>query len=105
MDGDFEVIGIDIFWNATKRLDHRRLVLAVFDTLVRFLQDNGLVTRRLLADGEEISSSFVIRRSDLTDEGFRFYQKAEQKWLSAIDRGTAPSDVSILQKALHQCRA
>lgn len=104
MDRDFEVIGVDIFWNASKRLDHRTLVLAVFNTLVRFLQGNGLVTRQLLAEDDEVNSSFVIRRSDFTDEGFQFYRKVEQKWLSAIDRGAIPSDTSVLQKALHQCR-
>lgn len=104
MTDDFELIGIDVFLSASKQRDHRLLVRQVFMTLVDFLQRNGLVTRVLLPEDEEISDSFVIRRSDLTDEGYELYRRAEQGWLGAIDRGRKPSNTSILERALRSIR-
>jgi hypothetical protein len=44
-------------------------------------------------------------RSDLTDEGFEFIKRAEQKWFRALDRGQSPEDTRILDKVLANLRA
>ncbi len=105
MAQDIELIGADIFWSASKRPDFRARVQAVFKTLVVFMQANGLVTRELLAQDNEVDETFVVRRSDLTDEGFEFYKQVEQKWLGAIDRGVAPSNTSVLERTLRAIRS
>ena len=86
---------------ASKRKSHREQVRAIVRSLSRFLQDNGLVTREVLPEGEEITEDFVINKSDLTAEGYALYHAAvEKKWLEAIDRGGDPSNTEILRKAL-----
>ena len=52
MDEQFELIGVDIFWHASKHLKHRELVRNIFKTLITFLQQNNLVVRELLPEGE-----------------------------------------------------
>ncbi len=104
MEKDEEIIGTDIFWRASKAKSYRALICEVFKTLATFLQRNGLTTRDLLPDGAEIDGAFVIRRSDLTQEGFQFYRAVEQRWFGAIDKGVAPSDTSILERALRSVR-
>jgi hypothetical protein len=104
MADDKEIIGTDIFWSASKSKSYRALIQRVFATLVSFLQANGLVTRVLLPDGAEIDGTFVIRRTDLTDEGYEFYRRVEQRWFSAIDKGAPPTDTTILERTLGALR-
>jgi hypothetical protein len=101
---DIEIIGTDIFWSASKSKSYRALIKRVFATLVGFLQSNDLVTKPLLLDNEEIDEKFVIRRSDLTDEGYEFYRRVEQRWFNAIDSGVAPMNTTILERALKELR-
>jgi hypothetical protein len=105
MAEDKEIAGTDIFWRASKSQAYRALIREVFKTLVAFLQRNRLVTRELLPDGGEVDENFIIRRSDLTDEGWDFYRRVEQRWFNAIDRGVAPSNTNILEKTLREMRA
>lgn len=105
MTEDTEIIGTDIFWSASKSKSYRAGIKQTFETLVGFLQSNDLVTRTLLPEGAEIDGTFVIRRSDLTDEGYELYQRVEQRWFNAIDKGVAPTDTAILEKALKKLRA
>ena len=58
----------------------------------------------MLPSGVVVPEDIAIRKSDLTEEGFEFYKRVEQKWLGAIDRGKSPSDTSILEKELAMMR-
>lgn len=104
MTDDFKLVRLDIFYQASKSKSYRAQVREMFTTLAVFLQEKGLTTRELLPEGAEISESFVIRRSDLTDEGLQFYRNVESKWAGAIDRGVSPSSTVILEKALQKMR-
>lgn len=53
---------------------------------VRFLQDNGLLTRKLIDGPESISKDFELRKSDLTELGYEVFRVAHSKWLRALDR-------------------
>ncbi|MCC9609409.1 hypothetical protein LOC68_05355 [Blastopirellula sp. JC732] len=75
-----------------------------FVAFVNFLQDNGLTARKLLKKGQTPDESFEIWESDLTEEGVAVVDKAFDRWLGALDRGKAPDDVSILEKALAKIR-
>lgn len=101
---DFDLVRLDALFQASKRKSYRASLREMFTTLALFLQENGLTTRELHSPGNEISESFVIRRSDLTDEGFDFYRNVEQKWASAIDRGASASSTAILQRTLRNMR-
>ena len=84
-ESEMEVIGTDFFWRASKNKSYRDLIRDVFRTMATFLQSNGLTTRELLPEGAEIDEKFVIRRSDLTEEGYVFYRRVERKWFAATD--------------------
>ena len=45
----------------------------LYEHIIHFLQDNGLTTRRILAEGERVTDETAIRVGDLTPEGFCFY--------------------------------
>ena len=105
LPADFPLFSLESFLASTKRRtahDRYRLIALV---LAHFLQDHKLTTRTILAPHEAIANSFAIRVADLTQEGIGFYRIAEQKWLGAIDRGTSPTDTTILVKVLRKVRA
>lgn len=52
----------------------------------KFLQENALLTRKLVDGPESISEDFELRKSDLTDLGYEVFRAAHSKWLSALDR-------------------
>ena len=53
---------------------------------VKFLQDNGLLKRRLVDGPESITEDFELRKSDLTELGYEVFRVAHSKWLGALDR-------------------
>jgi hypothetical protein len=69
-----------------------------FFTITLFLQDNGLVVRRLLNSEDEITEDFQIHSSDLTEVGMAFMRAAYDKWLKRLDKGADPTDLSLLEK-------
>lgn len=52
----------------------------------KFLQENALLTRKLVEGPESISEDFELRKSDLTDLGYEVFRAAHSKWLGALDR-------------------
>ena len=53
---------------------------------VRFLQETGLLTRKLIDGPESITEDFELRKSDLTELGYEVFRVAHSKWLGALDR-------------------
>lgn len=53
---------------------------------VRFLQDSGLLTRKLVDGPESISKDFELRKSDLSELGYEVFRVSHSKWLRALDR-------------------
>ena len=103
-DASFELIGVDVFWAASKNREHRRNVLSIFRTLVEFLEEHNLTTGPLLEPGTELDAKFVLRQSQLTDEGNRFYRLVEQPWLRSVDKGGDPTNLDLLEKTLNKLR-
>jgi hypothetical protein len=89
----------------SKRRSHREQTLLIFTALCNFLEQNDLVNEKLLDEQGQVSDKLEVRRKDFTAEGFEFYRRAEQKWLTAIDRGKPPSDTSILERELRKLRS
>ncbi len=97
---DFVVDDANVHLAASKNNDYRTRVKQRFSAVIHFLQNNGLTTRKLLADSDEVTSDLKILRSDLTDTGFRVMEVAYDKWLRGINKGKRIDDLSILIKAL-----
>jgi hypothetical protein len=66
-----------------------------FWILTNFLQEHRLVVRHLAASIDEIGDAFEIRRSDLTPVGWDLIQRAYDRWLRSIDRGSKPTDLLL----------
>lgn len=107
-EGDDRTVSIDDFpitsaaahFAASKNADYRARVLQRYRAFVDFLQENDLVTRQLLSHEQQVTESFQIRKSDLTEIGFEVVKAGYDKWLKAHDKGLDISDVTILKKAL-----
>lgn len=93
----------------TQRADDafsRDAVLTQFRTLARFLDENGLSTRKLLDPSDrELDDEFAIASDDLTEEGMEFIRGGYERWLNALDRGKSPADTTFLERALAKQRA
>jgi hypothetical protein len=108
--------------SAKRYLDRRELIrvdretkerftkpLYTFDQIVyrlfvptKFLQDNALLTRKLVDGPESISETFELRKSDLTELGYELFRVAHSKWLGACDRkgakGLDAADAELLRQ-------
>ena len=73
---------------------------AYFHWIIEFLQRNGLTRRTLLGPGKSLPRKFSLRLRDLTPTGRKFIYNAYDKWLRALDRGTALEKCKILEKEL-----
>ena len=99
---DFTVTKVS--WSTESGAAPRERVFERFRVLVAFLHQQELTTGNLLESGP-IDDEFSIRRSNLTDEGYRLMQTGYQRWLAALDRGRSPEDaLPILVKSLSKIK-
>jgi hypothetical protein len=77
---------------------------ARYSALARFIELNGLATRPLTDGDGHVSSDFVLRREDLTQEGFLLIKKALARWTNEIDRTKNPNNVKTLERTLAALR-
>ena len=101
---DYVIDQLSWHTSRTKRRDLHDRALLHMKTIVEFLQHNNLVKYPLYREGDPIDGSFCFRKSDLTDEGFRFIQKYYDKWLASHDRGKDVSDTRLLLQSLKKMR-
>jgi hypothetical protein len=86
--------------------EHRRdEIVEHFYQVTKFLQDNGLVRRRLMQSSADITDDFKLSSADLTVNGLAVMRAAYHKWLTKVDNGMSPEDWSLLEKALKKVRA
>jgi hypothetical protein len=97
---EFPLFSLAPFLASTKRRSAHEQYRVIARALADFLQCNNLTTRLICSADSDVPDDFVVCVGDLTDDGLRLYRDGEQKWLRAIDRGTAPTDTSILTKTL-----
>ena len=69
--------------------------------LMTFLKNNNLLVDidPFNEDGS-IKEDLIIRKSNVTDEGFQLFVKPVNNWWNALDRGTPPEKVTILENGL-----
>jgi hypothetical protein len=98
---DYTVLKVAWFTQQQGRIDRIESIHARHRALVEFLQGHGLTVRTVLGPNEPLADDSCLMRSDLTERGFLLYQKAEQKWLRAHDRGIRdPTDMTIFEREL-----
>ena len=102
---DIIIYDVGFMLTASKRRSHKDLITRMFANYIRFLQDRGLTARTIIVPGALPDATTRIMQSDLTEEGFRFVKRAEQKWFGAVDRGQSPEDTKILENVLANLRA
>lgn len=66
-----------------------------------FLKNNNLLVDidPFNEDGS-IKEDLIIRKSNVTNEGFQLFVKPVNNWWNALDRGTPPEKVTILENGL-----
>ena len=77
--------------------------------MLNFLQDNGLTTRIVLHEDDNITAESKLMWSDLTEKGLAFYRNGITPWIKRIDRSTDKEktilDTAFLRKKLAQMEA
>lgn len=71
-----------------------------FRAILTFLQQEGLTKRVILREGDPITEATEIHSDDLTDRGLALMKSAYHQWLTKVDRGMPPEDLSTLIRAL-----
>ena len=106
MEKDF-IIGQVSWFTQVKRnyeFDSQLCYLA-FKNIIEYFQKNGLTSRTILAENEEVKEDTCIRASDLTDDGFLLVKKCFDRWIEkVIDKAILPTDYKMLNSALKQIR-
>ena len=104
MEEDFVISKLG--WH-TQRLGNEgreRFFREYFFALTNFLQEKGLLIRKIVTEIEALADDDEIRRSDLTEEGWALMQKGYPKWGKKVDQGMDPSDTTILEHELDYIR-
>ena len=78
----------------------RDVTIQQFYQVTKFLQDHGLPHRQLMKVVADITDDFTLSSEDLTDDGLAVMRAAYHKWLTKVDNGMSPEDVTLLEKAL-----
>jgi hypothetical protein len=99
------VLSVHVLLGANDEADYIVETLLAANTLARFLEQNGLLKRKVLDTHGEISRSEEITEDDLTDDGLAlFWGLFIDKWMAAHDRGTKIENVKRLESALSRIR-
>jgi hypothetical protein len=80
--------------------ESREQIVARFWSVASFLQSNGLTNKVLARSMEDIGEDFAISSDDLTEKGLALMKKVYDKWLSRVDEGASPGDLTMFEKQL-----
>ena len=103
---DFVLFDHQLLLNRSNDIDYKEGIIKSTISLMNFLKKNGLLVdiEPFNEDGS-IKENIVIRKSNVTDEGFQLFIKPVNNWWNALDRGTPPEKVTILENGLKKIRA
>lgn len=100
MTSSFTIDQVSWHTNAPGNIESREHIARRFAAVANFLQDSGLTVRNLSCPEEEIGNDFAINSEDLTEEGLAVIKASYNKWLTKVDNGMPPEDVSLLENTL-----
>ena len=103
---DIVLFDFDAFISGSKDIDYQEEIKKMSLTLMKFLIENDLLVdiNPFNQDGS-VKKDLIIKKSNLTDEGFQLFVKPVNNWWNALDRGTPPEKVTILENGLKKIRA
>ena len=103
---DIVLFDFDAFISGSKDIDYQEAIKKMSLSLMKFLIENDLLVdiNPFNQDGS-VKKDLIIKKSNLTDEGFRLFVKPVNNWWNALDRGTPPEKVTILENGLKKIRA
>ncbi|MCG3773257.1 MAG: hypothetical protein JW395_0061 [Nitrospira sp.] len=85
--------------------DYKEDILRTANALGQFLEQNGLLKRKVLNTRGKVSKNEIITEDDLTEDGLALsWGLYIRKWLGAQDRGTKIENVKRLEKGLAEIR-
>ena len=98
---DFVLFDPQLLLNRSNDIDYKEGIIKSTISLMNFLKKNDLLIGidPFNEDGS-IKENIVIRKSNVTDEGFQLFVKPVNNWWNALDRGTPPEKVTILENGL-----
>lgn len=76
----------------------------MFSALCAFINDHHLSHKPLTVRGLSDWEGFELRNSHFTELGRLVIKEGLTRWLSAIDRGTAPDKSKVLLRTLKKCQ-
>lgn len=102
---DIVLFDFDAFISGSKDIDYQQAIKMSL-SLMKFLIENDLLVdiNPFNQDGS-VKKDLIIKKSNLTDEGFQLFVKPVNNWWNALDRGTPPEKVTILENGLKKIRA
>lgn len=103
---DIVLFDFDAFISESKDVDYQEAIKKMSLSLMKFLMENDLLVNinPFNQDGS-VKKDLIIKKSNLTDEGFQLFVKPVNNWWNALDRGTPPEKVTILENGLKKIRA
>ena len=103
---DIVLFDFDAFISGSKDIDYQEAIKKMSLSLMKFLMENDLLVNinPFNQDGS-VKKDLIIKKSNLTDEGFQLFVKPVNNWWNALDRGTSPEKVTILENGLKKIRA
>ena len=103
---DIVLFDFDAFISGSKDVDYQEAIKKMSLSLMKFLIENDLLVdiNPFKQDGS-VKKDLIIKKSNLTDEGFQLFVKPVNNWWNALDRGTPPEKVTILENGLKKIRA
>ena len=98
---DIVLFDFDAFISGSKDIDYQEAIKKMSLSLMKFLMENDLLVNinPFNQDGS-VKKDLIIKKSNLTDEGFQLFVKPVNNWWNALDRGTPPEKVTILENGL-----
>ena len=103
---DIVLFDFDAFISGSKDIDYQEAIKKMSLTLMKFLIENDLlVDINPFNQDKSVKKDLIIKKSNLTDEGFQLFVKPVNNWWNALDRGTPPEKVTILGNGLKKIRA
>ena len=103
---DIVLFDFDAFISGSKDVDYQEAIKKMSLSLMKFLIENDLLVNinPFNQDGS-VKNDLIIKKSNLTDEGFQLFVKPVNNWWNDLDRGTPPEKVTILENGLKKIRA
>ena len=103
---DIVLFDFDAFISGSKDVDYQEAIKKMSLSLMKFLIENDLLVNinPFNQDGS-VKNDLIIKKSNLTDEGFQLFVKPVNNWWNALDRGTPPEKITILENGLKKIRA